>query len=170
VVATGVITVRPLEPDDDGWKERSLASTWGSTVVARLDALVDAMPLDGFVAVDENGERIGLVTFDAQGVDVEVVTLHADLEHRGVGRALMDAVRDHAAAGGAHRLWLITTNDNLRALGFYQRWGLTLVALHHEGVTRARLRKPSIPLVAGNGIPIRHELELELDLRPGTDQ
>lgn len=56
------------------------------------------------------------------------------------------------------------TNDNTIALRFYQRRGFDLVALHRDAVTRARAElKPSIPLEI-DGIPLRHELELEMRL------
>ena len=84
-----------------------------------------------------------------------------------VGRALLDAVRDAAVAAGCTRLWLITTNDNLRALELYQRWGMEIVELHRHTVTEARRHlKPSIPERGGHGIQIAHELELELRLQP----
>jgi len=64
------------------------------------------------------------------------------------------------------RLRLITTDDNVRALELYQRFGLVIAAIHEDGVARSRLVKPSIPLVNEAGVPIRHELELELPLDP----
>jgi RimJ/RimL family protein N-acetyltransferase len=81
-----------------------------------------------------------------------------------VGTALVDAVAEAARAAGAVRLWLVTTNDNLRALRFYQRYGFDLVAVHRDAIARSRALKPSIPRIGLGGIPIRHELELELDL------
>ena len=78
----------------------------------------------------------------------------------------MDAARAVATAGDASRIWLVTTNDNLRAIGFYQRWGMDLVRVVRDGVTRSRLVKPSIPTVGEHGIPMRHELEFELVLSP----
>ena len=71
---------------------------------------------------------------------------------------------DAARAAGCGRLWLVTTNDNVRALGFYQRRGFRLVALRPGAVVISRALKPEIPFVASNGIPIRDELELELGL------
>ena len=65
---------------------------------------------------------------------------------------------------GAGRIWLITTNDNLRALRFYQRWGMDLRRLVRNGVDVSRLIKPAIPAEGHDGIPLRHELELELVL------
>jgi hypothetical protein len=53
------------------------------------------------------------------------------------------------------RLWLVTTNDNLRALELYQRWGMEIVAFHRHAVTEARRHlKPSIPERGTHGIPI----------------
>jgi hypothetical protein len=59
---------------------------------------------------------------------------------------------------------LITTNDNLHALGFYQKRGYVLTKLYPDIVKEARKIKPEIPLVSENGIPIRDELLLEKSL------
>lgn len=71
-----------------------------------------------------------------------------------------------AAARGAdcRRVWLVTTNDNLHALRFYQKRGFDLVALHRNAVDRSRRLKP-IPRCGLDGIPIRHELELDILLK-----
>ena len=59
---------------------------------------------------------------------------------------------------------MVTSNDNLDALRFYQRRGFRLVALHLARWTAPREeRKPEIPAVGEHGIPVRDELELELD-------
>ncbi len=79
---------------------------------------------------------------------------------------MLAAVVSQARRLGCRRIWLVTTNDNVRALRFYQRHGWDLVAVHRDAVTVARRIKPSIPLVGEDGIPIRHELELELVLTP----
>ena len=61
----------------------------------------------------------------------------------------------------APRLWLITTNDNVRAFAFYQRCGMDLVRVVRDGVSVSRRVKPSIPGSGSSGIALRHELELE---------
>ena len=76
---------------------------------------------------------------------------------------LLEGLEDRARAAGARRIWLITTNENLAALRFFQRRGLDIVAVHRDAVAEARLLKPSIPLRV-DGIPVRHELELERTL------
>jgi hypothetical protein len=61
-------------------------------------------------------------------------------------------------------LWLITTNDDLRALGFYQKRGMSLVMVYRNAMDLARKLKPQIPLVGLNCIPFRDEIELEMVL------
>ena len=65
-------------------------------------------------------------------------------------------------------MWLITTNDNLNALRFYQGRGFRLVAVHPGAVEASRRLKPQIPELGSFGIPIRDELELELSLAEGS--
>ena len=92
-----------------------------------------------------------------------MVSIRSLDEGHGIGRALLDAVHDAAAEAGCRRLWLITTNNNVRALAVYQRWGMDIVAFHRHAVSDARRRlKPSIAARDENGIPIAHELVLEM--------
>ena len=64
-------------------------------------------------------------------------------------------------AQGGGRLWLVTTNDNLDALRFYQRRGLRITAVAAGAVDEARKIKPGIPLLGDHGIAIRDEITLE---------
>ena len=107
---------------------------------------------------------MGLVTFAPRADGIEVVTLQAVTEGRGIGRSLMDRVHTHAIEMDAPRVWLITTNDNIRAFTFYQRWGMDLVRVVHDGVSVSRRLKPSIPELGSNGIARRHEMVFELRL------
>ena len=64
----------------------------------------------------------------------------------GVGTALIAAARRVAEASGARRLWLITTNDNVDALRFYQRRGFRLARVDAGAVDRSRAAlKPAHP-------------------------
>jgi ribosomal protein S18 acetylase RimI-like enzyme len=161
-----VVDVRPLTESDRAWAVQVEAESWSTPVVARLGELVDPTRLPGFIAILD-GQRAGLASYAVRGDECELVTIRSLREGRGVGRALLDAVRDAAVEAGCTRLWLITTNDNLRALELYQRWGMEIVAFHRHAVTEARRHlKPSIPERGAHGIPIAHELELALQLQP----
>ena len=156
------MTVRPLGEGDREWVRETLRELWGETVVSR-GAVHDPTALPGFVA-EEGGERVGLLTYRVDGADCEVVTIDAFPEGAGAGTALLDAAAAAAREAGCGRVWLITTNDNLRALRFYQRRGFRLVAVHPDALERSRELKPSIPEIGLDGIPLRDELELELTL------
>jgi ribosomal protein S18 acetylase RimI-like enzyme len=157
-----VLEVWPLLEADAPWAAEVQRDGWG-TVVARRGELVDPGRLPGFVALLD-GERAGLATYAIRGDACEVVTIQSLLEGHGVGRALLDAVRGAAVDARCRRLWLVTTNNNTRALGVYQRYGLEIVAFYHDAVALSRQVKPSIPEHDGLGVPIAHELELELRL------
>jgi GNAT superfamily N-acetyltransferase len=107
---------------------------------------------------------VGLVTYRIEDDDCEIVTIDSVVEGRGVGTALLEAVTAEARTAGCRRVWLITTNDNLNALRFYQARGFRLVAVHPRAVEESRLLKPEIPELGNFGIAIRDELELELPL------
>ncbi|OFW60084.1 MAG: hypothetical protein A2133_10415 [Actinobacteria bacterium RBG_16_64_13] len=139
---------------------------WGGTdyIVSR-GRVIYAAELPGFCAKTADGETLGLATFEVTGEECQLVTLHALTRFAGIGTGLLTAVRDAAAAAGCRRLWLITTNDNVDALRFYQRRDFELVAIHRDLREVARRLKPSIPLVGEYGIPLRDEIELEMSLR-----
>lgn len=138
-----------------------MEDAFGDVSVARKGVLIDASVLPGFVATD-GGRPVGLLTYEAAHGECEVVAIISTEESRGIGRALMDAARDHATAAGYRRLWLITTNDNTRASRFYQLWGMDLCAFYRHGVRRSREAKPSLPERGADGIPLDHELEFEM--------
>ena len=154
------IDVRPATPADQPYLRRSLTAAFSGTLVAAHDELIDAAALPAAIAW-HGSEPSGLLTYRVAGADWEVVSIAADRSGSGVGSALLGWVRETAVAAGAARLWLVTTNNNVNALRFYQRHGYDLVAVHRDAVTRARALKPAIPEVL-DGIPVRHELELEV--------
>jgi GNAT superfamily N-acetyltransferase len=117
--------------------------------------------LPGFVAEHE-GRREGVITYQIACGACEIVSIDGDRPGRGVGTALIEAVVAEARRHGCVRVWLVTTNDNLPALRFYQKRGFALVAVHANAVERSRQSKPEIPLIVRDGIPIRDEIELEL--------
>jgi ribosomal protein S18 acetylase RimI-like enzyme len=151
-----VIHVRLLREDERGWVRSTIRERWGSEIVVAHGVVYEPMLLPGFVA-EEEGRPIGLLTYIFEGDACEIVTIDALEEGRGVGRALIGAAKEL----GARRLWLITTNDNVRAQRFYERRGFELVAVHEGAVDRSRLEKPEIPHLGHGGVEIHDELEYE---------
>jgi len=156
--------VRPYTAGDRRWAEGLLEETMGSARAVRLGEVLEPAGLPGLVA-ERDGERIGLLTYIVDGDQFEVLSLHCRVENAGAGSVLLRAAAGLAAERGCRRLWLVTTNDNLHALGFYQRRGLRLCALHAGSLDRDRALKPGLPEInPDNRIPMRDLLELELPL------
>lgn len=154
------VAVRPVEERDRAWLHEAIAGAWGSDRMVSRGRLTEPVSgLPGFVA-ELDGRLAGLALLAAREDGLEVVGLLALEQGAGIGGALLAAV-EHEAERRGLRAWLITTNDNTRALRFYQRRGWELVALHRDAVTEARRLKPEIPGTGDDRIPIQHELELE---------
>ena len=155
--------IRAAEPDDRPALEPFLAR-WHSLRVARRGELVH--PLDHpMLVAEENGRLVGVLTYVVEGADCEVLTLHVDDRRRGLGSTLIAEVKEIAQRAGCTRLWVITTNDNVDALRFYQRRGFRLAAVRAGAVDASRAGlKPEIPTIGAHGIPIRDEIELEQEL------
>ena len=136
---------------------------WGAEEMVSRGRVYHPDQLDGFVMEDEE-QWVGLVTFFIEADECEVTSLDSLRESRGIGTTLMEMAVERARLSHCRRIFLITTNDNLRALGFYQKRGFEIVTLYRGAVNESRKRQPSIPLLGMHGIPLRDEIELEMKL------
>lgn len=159
-----MIELRRLTPDDlprlrQFWKDR-----WGDDFVVAHGVVYYPDGLDGFVALDGD-TWVGLVTYTFLGDDCEIVSIDSVHEGQGIGTKLLDAaVAEARKQSNCDRVFLVTTNDNLNALGFYQKHGFEMVNVNRGAVNESRKIKPSIPLVGMYDIPLRDEIELEIKL------
>ena len=168
--------VRDLTDDDRDWLAEVVTAAWGLPVVS-LSGVHDVVRLPGLVAEQEpGGARLGVLTYRVQAgaggavrPGLEVVTLNSLAEGRGTGSALLAGARQRAGQA-AQRMWLTTGNDNVAAIGFYQRRGMDIVALHRDFADEVRKIKPWLPADPGGGIAFRHAIELEYPAVPGAQR
>jgi DNA-3-methyladenine glycosylase I len=163
---TSDIRIDALGPADKGWVLEWIAEQWYTPQVVAHDIVYQPHQLPGFAArlastPGSVAEPVGLVTYKIEGKNCEIVTLDSRQPNRGIGSALIDAVVKQARQAGCRRVWLVTTNDNLHAVGFYQKRGFRLCRVDPGAVDRARRIKPEIPKVGDQNIPLHDELELE---------
>jgi ribosomal protein S18 acetylase RimI-like enzyme len=137
---------------------------WGGEEMIARGHVYHPEQLEGFVVEEEN-EWLGLITFFIKDDECEVTSLDSLRTGKGIGTQLIDKAVEEARARNCKRLFLITTNDNLHALGFYQKRGFEIVTVYRGAVHESRKRKPDIPLVGMDGIPLRDEIELEIMLK-----
>ena len=124
---------------------------------------IDLGSADGYYAC-EGDEIVGLITYRTAGNEMEILSLDSFQEGRGIGTGLLETVVAEARETGIRRIMLVTTNDNLAALRFYQKRGFDMCRFCRNALDQARKIKPEIPLTGMNGIPLKHEIELEMVL------
>lgn len=151
------------EPVDQEYIRKYWETTWGLPVVStrRTYAPED---VQGLVYRDEWGEAQGLITWHIDDDCVELVTVDAYQQGRHVGGRLLAAAEAELRKRGVRHVMIVTTNDNLRALGFYVRHGYRLTKVDLDGVDRVRKLKPNVPRTGHDGLPLRDMLELEKEL------
>jgi len=136
---------------------------WGDEFIVANGVIYHPDTLEGFIAFNGN-EWVGVITYTISGEDCEIISLDSVREGQGIGTKLIHAVVEEMRSQACKRIFLITTNDNLNALVFYQKRGFELVKIYRGAVNESRKIKPGIPLVGNDGIPLRDEIELEMSL------
>lgn len=124
---------------------------------------IDLGSADGYYAC-EGDEIVGLITYRTAGNEMEILSLDSFQEGRGIGTGLLETVVAEARETGIRRIMLVTTNDNLAALRFYQKRGFDMCRFCRNALDQARKIKPEIPLTGMDGILLKHEIELEMVL------
>ncbi len=160
--------IRPFDKAIDTWFSHMMRDLWGSTRMVSCGRLFEANQESGFVAVisehKAGGQIAGVALYRLEDQQCELSLLNSLVKGRGVGTALVEAVRQCACQAGCTRLWLVTTNDNLPAIRFYQKCGFTLAAVHKNALALSRKLKPEIPETGLDGLPLRDEIEFEMFL------
>jgi len=154
-------SIRRLTHDDLPQLRQFWVEHWGGEEMVIHGEVFQLGQLDGFVTEDWQG----IITFYIRDEECEIASLDSLNENQGVGTKLIDAVVEEARKQNCRRVFLSTTNDNAHAFRFYQKRGFELVAVHRGAVNESRKIKPGIPLIGFDGIPIRDEIELEMNLQ-----
>jgi GNAT superfamily N-acetyltransferase len=143
-------------PGDQNYLGRLWKRAWGGHIIWAAGKAHDLRELPTLLA-SWQGRRAGAVSYRVAGYTGEIVSLNAYPRRRGVGRALLLAAEKELENAGARLSWLITSNDNVDAVVFYQRLGYRLLAVHPGAIDRARLQKPAIPRTGHYGIELHDE-------------
>lgn len=156
--------IQPIDPENREKVNRFIQKRWFSTDMLIRGEVVDLTKADGFVLFDASEIIIGLVTYIFRKEFCEITSLDVTAENRGIGTALIQQVAAAAKTAEYHKIRVITTNDNLHAFGFYQKRGFDLFSIHRNAVDHERAQKPDIPMIGNYGIPLKHEIEFEMDI------
>nr|WP_319487338.1 GNAT family N-acetyltransferase [uncultured Caproiciproducens sp.] len=157
------MNIEPIDAQYRNSVDTMLETEWNCPPSVSRGNAIDTTVLPGFVSLSGNSIN-GVITYNIENSECEIVTLNSFEENKGVGTALINAVYSVAKTNKCNRLWLITTNDDINAIRFYQIKRFEWVATHSNAMDISRKIKPSIPLTGMYNIPIKHELEFEIKL------
>ena len=141
------IHIRPRIAEDGDWITEILLENWASNIVVTRGISYEADQLPGFIA-ERNKKRLGLLTYNINNDELEIITLNAIEEGKGVGTALLEEVEKLAKDRRCKRIWLITTNDNVDALRFYQKRGYEIKSIHRYAIEESRKIKPAFSFLS----------------------
>ncbi len=139
---------------------------WFTTTMIVRGEEIDMTKVDGFYLA-EDGAILALLTYTVYDGVLEIISLDSLRENQGIGTALVEAAVREAGKQGCSKVVLITTNDNVDAMRFYQKRGFDMARLFRNALDRSRQLKPEIPLIGEHGIALRHEIEFERVLDTG---
>lgn len=152
--------IAPIVCEDQTAVLKIVKQFWGDATIVIHGEVFHPQALQGFKATI-NGKTVGILHYHINNNVCEIITLASLSQGIGVGSSLLNTVESLAASNHCQKLRVTTTNDNLHALGFYQRRGFHLVRLRPNQLKKSRQIKPNIPLVGENKITLRDELVLE---------
>ena len=136
---------------------------WYTTTMIIRGKEIDMTKTEGFY-FSEGENIVGLITYIVYDNILEITSLDSLQENQGIGSKLVEVVIHEAKERKYQKIVLVTTNDNINAIKFYQKRGFDMVHLFHNALDVSRKLKPEIPLIGENSIPLRHEIEFELSI------
>lgn len=134
---------------------------WFSTKMIIRGKIVDMTKVDGIIAMDAD-KIVGLLTYVINNDTCEITSLDSLQEGCGIGTALVNKIISIAKEKKCNRIIVVTTNDNINAIRFYQKRGFDMARLYHNALDVSRKLKPEIPLIGENSILLKHEIEFEI--------
>lgn len=160
------ITIRAIIPTDVDWIKRICDEEWGGEPLVIRGKKFFPTTLPGLIA-EHNSKIVGVLFYSIEKNDCEIILLESFVKFAGIGTLLIEKLKAIAKQQRCVRIFLMTNNDNLDALRFYQRRGFVIYAIHIDSVKISRKIKPSIGYTGDYGIPIRDEIDLEFKITDG---
>lgn len=160
--------IRPIDEPMRPLVAEFLVNYWHVDAMIVRGERIAITKIDGFVVLEKDS-LVGVATYIVRGDACEIVTLNSLHKGGGIGSALIDTVAAEARRQRCKSLRLITTNDNIYAIGYYQKRGFELAGMNLGAIDREREIIPAVPLIGENGLPMRHAINFVMDLQEEPD-
>ncbi|EJQ48808.1 Uncharacterized protein BWINRASL_03948 [Bacillus mycoides] len=158
-----MVHIQKITPEMKEVIQDFMCENWGGSMMVSRGRVHHLEELPGFVAL-ENDRIVGILTYEVIKNMYEIVSLNSFEERKGIGTKLVDCALQVAKENECKKVWLITTNDNMNALRFYQKRKFSMTNLYVGAVEEARKIKKEIPFIGYDNIAISHEIQLEYKL------
>ncbi|WP_019743658.1 GNAT family N-acetyltransferase [Bacillus altitudinis] len=154
------LTVTQPISKDFSWLTCFFNEHWGGTTMVSKGTTYNV--LNENIMLAKRGDSIvGILVYKIFKEEAEILTLEALEKYHGVGSKLLFELEQHLKTQNIHSINLITSNDNLNAIRFYQRKGYSFKNIYIGAIDKARMLKPTIPSIGNYGIHVKDELEFE---------
>lgn len=160
MMQNNLLKIRSATPADNSWLEELMIKDWGGLPLVIRGKKYYPSQLDGIIAENEN-VIAGFLFYEIRNQDCEIIVFEVFDKFKGTGTILLDKLKDIARHKKCSRIYLMTTNDNLDALRFYQKRNFHICGIHIDSVRISRKIKPTIGMTGDYEIPVRDEIDLE---------
>jgi len=153
-----------VKTEKDNKAVSEIIKGWGSDIIVSRGKTYRTEDLDGILVYDDNNKIIGLGLYDIKNNNCEIVLLETFVQNKGIGTQIIERIKEIAKTKHCKKIRLITSNDNINAIKFYQKRGFCIANIYINAMEEARKIKPEIPYIGDYGIPIRDEIEFEIKI------
>ena len=154
------LKIRPAASADNKWLEELMNRDWGGLPLVIRGKKFYPSQLDGIIAENENGIA-GFLFYEVRDKDCEIIVFEVFDKFKGTGTSILDNLKEVAKDKKCQRIYLMTTNDHLDALRFYQKRGFHICGIHIDSVKNSIKIKPTIGMIGDHDIPVRDEIDFE---------
>jgi len=155
--------IRQKTSKDSSTIKKFMIENWGGRMLFIRGKEYYPENMEGFLA-EENNKIIGFLIYENQGNKYEIIVFEVFEKFKGIGTLLLNALKKLVKDKNLTKLVVMTTNDDLDALRFYQRRGFKICGININAIEKSRKFKPSIPMTGDYNIPIRDEIYLEMEI------
>jgi N-acetylglutamate synthase-like GNAT family acetyltransferase len=94
---------------------RNALVTFRGDIIVSRGKVHETKNLNGYLYMEDE-QIVGCILYNVVGKECEIVSLDSNKEGQGIGSQLIQMVIDKARKLDCSRVWLITSNDNIKAI------------------------------------------------------
>jgi N-acetylglutamate synthase-like GNAT family acetyltransferase len=133
-MVTQEFTVKAASKAGMEWIKELYIQNWGGDICVSRGKVQKIDDFTGGFVAESAGQNVGFVTYTVTVTELEITGLVSLKEKKGIGSALVKTIVDLAKKQKLKKVALVTTNDNLNGIGFWQKRGFNLVRVYPDAM------------------------------------